>query len=515
MRRNRGATTSFWMDTAKLAYGPALTESTRADVCVVGAGITGLTTAYLLARDACSVVVIDDGPIGGGETGRTTGHLSSVIDDRFQSIEKHHGLESLRLAYHSHAAAIDRIEEIVATESIDCGFERLDGYLFRGPKQDTVFLRDELDAAVRAGFDGVVEVGRAPIESFDTGLCLRFPRQAQFHSLRYLAGLARALGRMQVRIHSRTRAKEIQGGVDARVKTESGLEIRAGAVVVATNSPVNNRVALQTKLASYRTYVIGARIPRGAVPRALYWDTASPYHYVRVADAEDGSGDEMLIVGGEDHKTGQEVNPSACHRALESWTRTRFPIGGVEHRWSGQVVETVDGLAFIGRNPLDERNVYIATGDSGMGLTHGTIAGMLISDLVLEKPNVWAGLYDPARKSIATAGKYLGENLNTAVQYIRDFASPGDVSSEDEIPPGCGAVLRRGLSKVAVYRDEADVVYELSAVCPHLGGIVHWNDLEKSWDCPCHGSRFDRFGNVINGPAIGSLGVYEKTRRAS
>jgi nitrite reductase/ring-hydroxylating ferredoxin subunit len=279
---------------------------------------------------------------------------------------------------------------------------------------------------------------------------------------------------------------------------------------------VNDRVTMQTKLASYRTYAIGAHVAGGSVARALYWDTADPDHYVRLADAEDGApAEEILIVGGEDHKTGQRVDPSSCHAALETWTRNRFSIRDVVYRWSGQVVETVDGLAYIGRNPLDERNVFVATGDSGMGLTHGTIAGMLISDLILERPNIWAGIYDPARKSITSAGTFLEENLNTAVQYVRDFTSRGDVSSEGEIAPGCGAVLRRGLSKVAVYRDEAGVVYELSAVCPHLGGIVHWNDLEKSWDCPCHGSRFDRFGNVINGPAITNLSVYEKTRRAS
>jgi nitrite reductase/ring-hydroxylating ferredoxin subunit len=216
---------------------------------------------------------------------------------------------------------------------------------------------------------------------------------------------------------------------------------------------------------------------------------------------DDAGPDEILIVGGEDHKTGQADDADARHARLEAWARRWFPAArDVAYRWSGQVMETVDGLAYIGRNPHDEPNVYIATGDSGMGMTHGTIAGMLITDLILGRDNPWATLYNPGRQTVRATVEWLGENLNVMRQY-GDWLTAGEVRSADEVAPGSGAVLRRGLHKVAVHRDDQGAIHELSATCPHLGCIVHWNDAEKTWDCPCHGSRFDRLGKVINGPA--------------
>jgi Rieske Fe-S protein len=218
-------------------------------------------------------------------------------------------------------------------------------------------------------------------------------------------------------------------------------------------------------------------------------------------DSKGRGGYDLLIAGGEDHKTGQADDTALRHARLESWTRTRFPmIEDIEFIWGGQWMKTIDGLAFIGRNPLDAENVFVVTGDSGMGMTHGTIAGMLLTDLILGKQNPWATLYDPSRKPIRAAGVFAQENINVARQYL-DWLTPGEVKSERDIEPGCGSVLRRGLTKVAVYRDEKGTAHEMSAVCPHLGCIVHWNSAEKSWDCPCHGSRFDKLGKVINGPS--------------
>jgi nitrite reductase/ring-hydroxylating ferredoxin subunit len=276
-------------------------------------------------------------------------------------------------------------------------------------------------------------------------------------------------------------------------------------VVVATNTPVNDLVAIHTKQAPYMTYVVGLRIPRGSVSQALYWDTEDPYHYVRVYSPGSTSAFDLLIVGGEDHKSGQADDTAERHGRLETWARQRFPmIDSVEFLWGGQVMEPVDGVAFIGRNPLDSNNVYIATGDAGMGLTHGTIAGILLTDLILGRANEWAALYDPARKPLRAPGEYLKEAANMAAQYTT-WVTGGDVESVDQIARGSGAVLRRGLSKVAVYRDERGVLHERSAVCTHLGCIVRWNEAEKTWDCPCHGSRFDKLGDVINGPANSGL----------
>ncbi|MGH8639292.1 MAG: FAD-dependent oxidoreductase, partial [Burkholderiales bacterium] len=263
-------------------------------------------------------------------------------------------------------------------------------------------------------------------------------------------------------------------------------------------------------------YVIGVRVPAGAISHALYWDTADPYHYVRLqrTSNRDVGGDnvaafEVLIVGGEDHKTGQAQDAEARFTRLERWARERFPAAGdVEFRWSGQVMETQDGLAFIGRNPMDAENVFVVTGDSGMGMTHGTIAGILLTDLIVGRENPWADLYSPSRIRTGAAGEFVKENLNVALQYTA-WITGGEVASVDEIAPNTGAVLREGLIKVAVYRDEAGELHRRSAVCTHLGCIVSWNPAARTWDCPCHGSRFDRFGTVVNGPAPSDLSAVD------
>jgi glycine/D-amino acid oxidase-like deaminating enzyme/nitrite reductase/ring-hydroxylating ferredoxin subunit len=507
MASNSGETLSSWVATARVPPQTPLAENAHADVCIVGAGIAGMTTSYLLAREGKSVVVLDDGRIGGGMTERTTAHLSNAIDDRYVEIERLHGEKGARLAAESHTAAIDRIEAIVAGEGIDCEFERLDGYLFAPPGESKELLERELKAAHRAGLTDVEQVAGAPIQNFDTGMCLRFPRQAQFHPLKYLTGLARAIERDGGRIFTSTHVSTMEGGATAHVQTSNGYTVTADALVIATNTPVNDIVTIHTKQAPYSTYVIGARIPPGSVTRALYWDTLDPYHYVRIQSvSSNGNNYELLIVGGEDHKAGQADDGEQRHARLEAWARERFPmIESTEFRWSGQVMEPVDGLAFIGRNPGDPRNVYIATGDSGMGMTHGTIAGMLITDLIMKRQCAWAPLYDPGRTTLRSLMEYAKENLNVVAQFAEDYLTGGDVDSPDEIAAGAGAVIRRGLGKVAVYRDEQGALHKRSAICPHLGCIVSWDSVEKTWDCPCHGSRFDAYGRVINGPANSDL----------
>lgn len=502
MPSDSGRTTSVWMATSIVPHFEPIRSDAKADVCIVGGGISGLSTAFLLAREGKSVIVLDDNAIGGGETGRTTGHLASALDDRFHFLESAYGEACARLAYESHNAAINRIEEIQRLEGIVCDFERVDGYLFLADGHGPELLERELESAHRAGFTDVEFVQRAPLGGFDTGRCLRFPRQAQLHALKYLGGLSRAIQTLGGTIHTGTHVTDIESGPPATVRTRNGPTVTADAVVVATNSPINDRLDIHTKQSAYRTYVIGMRVPVGSVFSGLYWDTLDPYHYVRVhrVHAADNSGDtDILIVGGEDHKTGQgEV--AGHFDALEEWARERFPMAeGVEFRWSGQVVEPFDGLAFIGPNPGDEANIYIATGDSGHGLTHGTIAGILLTDLIQGRENPWATLYDPARKMHRSLRDFVGSNLNVASRYV-EWLTPGEVSSADAIPPGQGAILRSGLKKLAVYRDPSGEVHRLSAVCTHLGCIVHWNATESTWDCPCHGGRFDARGKVINGP---------------
>ena len=484
------------------------------DVCVVGAGIAGMTTAYMLLMEGKSVVVLDKGPIGGGETGRTTAHLSDALDDRYETLIKVHGEAGARLAAESHAAAIDKIEEIIKKENIDCDFQRLDGYLFSLPSTPADSLEKELEAARKIGYDDLVLLQQCPVPSLSTGPCLRFPKQGQFHPMKYLAALANIIIQKGGRICTETHVKEFEGGIVTRAKTDDGHTVTANFMVVATNTPVNDWVTMHTKQAPYRTYVLAFEIPHDSVPAGLYWDNADPYHYIRTMRGPAAEGKvkyDLLIVGGEDHKTGQENHPEERFACLEAWTRKHLPqAGSVKYRWSGQVMEPVDHMGFIGRNTLDSENVFIATGDSGHGMTHGTIAGMLLTDLILGRKNPWTALYDPSRISVnaPTAGEFLKENLNVAKQYT-DWVTPGDQENADHLTPESGCVIRKGMTKIAVYCDAEGTHHERSAVCPHLGCIVNWNSVERSWDCPCHGSRFDAMGKVINGPALSNLGNVE------
>lgn len=510
MIKDSGESVSVWMTTAEIASSGALTSGALADVCVVGAGIAGMTSAYLLARQGKKVIVVDDGAIGGGETGRTTAHLSFALDDGFVEIERLHGEEGARLAAESHMAAVDQIEAIVAAEGIGCDFRRLHGYLFVPPGEPTDVLDEELAAAHRAGLIDVELIPRVPIDDFDTGPCLRFPRQAQFHPLKYLAGLARAITRMGGTIYTNTRVVDVEGGQQTRVSTDAGHTVIAAAVVVATNSPISDWVALHTKQEPYRTYAIGMRIPHRSVALNLYWDTADPYHYVRLewpasTGLEEEPTHDILIVGGEDHKANEEYDPEGRFARLEQWTRERFPsVESVDYKWSGQVMEPVDALGFNGLDASGKENVYIITGDSGHGMTNSTLGAMIIVDLIMGRKNPWSALYDPDRITVKAASEFM-RNVGTMVGQLGAHLTGGDIESADDLQPGQGALVRDGMSKIAAYRDDAGVLHKVSATCSHVGCIVEWNPLEKSWDCPCHGSRFDPDGKVLSGPAISPL----------
>ncbi|HET9284017.1 MAG TPA: FAD-dependent oxidoreductase [Candidatus Angelobacter sp.] len=505
-----GNRTPVWAKISGLEY-PPLAADISADICIIGGGIAGLTTAYLLTREGKTVVVVEDGDIGSGETGRTTAHLSNALDDRYYELERLHGGEGARMAAESHTAAIDAIENIAQTEHIECDFERLDGYLFTPPMEDRTELEQEWHAARRAGL--IVEwAHRAPLQNFDTGPCLRFSRQGQFHPMKYLRGLAQAIQHYGGKIYGASHAQQLNDGHPAMVQMAHGPSVTANVVVIAANAPIFETYGLYTADASYRTYAIAARIPCGSVPHALYWDTPDPYHYVRLQKNEDDKSSELLIVGGEDHKTGQAEDFDERFERLEAWTRERFPqIRSVDFHWSGQILEPVDGLAFIGAHPLGRNNIYMASGDSGHGMTHGTIAGILLRDLIMGRSNRWAQLYDPSRITLRAFNELTRENLNVGAQFT-DWVKDPDVDSIDQIAPGQGATIQNGLLKLAVYRDEQGNYRRRSAVCPHLGCIVSWNSAEKSWDCPCHGSRFDPYGTVINGPANNNLDSPEEYR---
>lgn len=498
-----GLSTSVWMATAAVPVFSPLAGDIATDVCVIGAGIAGLSTAYLLSRQGRNVILIDALGVGAGETGRTTAHFAPP-DEWYAGVENALGADKARLVAESFSQSIDLVESIVAEEHIDCEFRRLDGYLYTLAGTEFKDMDQELQAALRCGVDAH-KWPRVPGLGFDTGPCIQYKNLAQFHPLKYLNGLAQAVVRKGGHIHGQTRALGIEGDHGMQVVSTPGGKIRAQSVVVATNTPFNNRLVMHTKQAGYRTYVIGIRVPPDSLPRLLLWDTGDPYYYVRLATPHPDADHDLLIVGGADHKVGQDTHPEHRYDEIEHWVRSHFPMAqSVEYRWSGEVMEPSDGVAYLGRNPLDDNNVYIVTGDSGNGMTHGTIGAMLITDLIMGRYNPWTSIYDPARKVKHGISDFVTEQANTLSQYGK-WVKTGEVESAQDIEAEEGAIVQEGLHKLAVYRDAQGDLHTLSAKCTHLGCVVQWNSAERSWDCPCHGSRFGIDGEVLHGPAAGPL----------
>lgn len=510
MKQEQLGTKSFWNGTNTVKLFPALEQDLETDVCIVGAGITGLSCAYFLSKENVSVVVLDDGEIGSGETFRTTGHLTYALDDRFYDLIDLFGVTNAQLALESHRTAVDRIEQITIDEQINCDFERVNGYLFLHTDDKPETLSRELDALHQLNLSAARIVQRAPIQSFDTGPCIFFPNQAEFDVVKYINGLTNAITKRGGLIYNFTPANSFETHENScLVKTRNGHTINSKYLIIATNSPINDRFVIHTKEAAYRTYVIAGKIPRTDISKGLYWDTGDPYHYIRVCQLTSTDPDFathfMLLIGGEDTRTGQDHEYEERFQNLKNWSKQRFPaLKEITYQWSGQILEPVDSLAFIGRNPLDSKNVFIGTGDSGNGLTHGTIAGMLITDLIMGRTNPWEKIYDPSRKTLNAMGSFFEENLNTANQYL-DWITPEKCHHEDQIERGTGSVIQNGIHKIAVYKDHQGNLYPLSARCTHFNGEVHWNPIENSWDCPCHGSRFDVNGEVLCGPALHGL----------
>ncbi|MGC1242649.1 MAG: FAD-dependent oxidoreductase [Chryseosolibacter sp.] len=504
-----GSNISYWLDSVEPIRFSPLSGNQKTEIVIVGGGISGLSVAYCLVKAGRKVMVVDDGYVGSGESGRTTAHLVNALDDRYTEIERVLGEERCRHAAESHTEAINFIERVVREENIDCAFMRLDGFLFLHPSDKAKTIDDEFTVTNKYGIR-TEKLQGVPGITGEAGPCLRFPDQAQFHPLKYLKGLCDAIVRGGGTIYTETHIEGIhKTGIKSREFT-----IEADHIVVATNTPINNMVTMHTKQHAYRTYVIGGLVPKDSLRPALWWDTGNmksewatePYHYVRLQPFDETH--DLLIAGGEDHKTGQadkeHIEEKDRYPKLEEWTRQHFPMmTEIVFHWSGQVMEPVDMMGFIGKNPGD-KNIYIATGDSGNGMTHGTIAGMLISDLILGKNNPWAKLYDPARITLKATGHFIEENINVGAQYL-DFFEAGDVKSINELKPGQGAIINMKGKKAAVYKDELQTIHAFSAICPHLGCVVQWNADETSFDCPCHGSRFTCKGEVVNGPALSGL----------
>jgi glycine/D-amino acid oxidase-like deaminating enzyme/nitrite reductase/ring-hydroxylating ferredoxin subunit len=499
--------TPYWTTTATFPQFAKLGEDLVTDVVVVGAGMTGLTTAYLLAKAGKRVVVLERDRCAMTDTGHTSAHLTMVTDTRMGELVKQVGRDHAQAVWDAGLAAIATIDETVREYEIG-GFDWVDGYLHAPLMDDGTSdidrLQEDASLARELGFDcefveSIPLVNRPGIRVAD---------QARLQPRAYLAGVAKAVIALGGRIYEHSAADEFCD--DPRSVKAGAHTVRCEDLVIATHNPlvglasVTGATLFQTKLALYTSYVVAGRAPKGAVPDALWWDTGDPYDYLRVEPHRDF---DVVIFGGEDHKTGQQEDTEACYRRLESRLTKVIPRVELTHRWSGQVIETPDGLPYIG--PTADHQ-YAATGYAGNGLTFGTLAGIIMSDAILKRSNPWAELFDPSRKAL-TRGlwDYLKENVDYPYYLIRDRFAGAEAKSVREVKRGQGKVIERNGAKVAAYRDPTGFATFRSATCTHMGCTVGWNPAERTWDCPCHGSRFKPTGDVISGPAESPLSEVE------
>jgi glycine/D-amino acid oxidase-like deaminating enzyme/nitrite reductase/ring-hydroxylating ferredoxin subunit len=448
----------------------------------------------VLERDRCAAM----------DTGHTSAHLTMVTDIGLSELVKQFGRDHTQAVWDAGLAAIATIDDVVRADRIPAGFEWVDGYLHAplgaDVDQESARLKEDADLARAFGFDAEY-VEAVPIMNRPG---LRIANQARIHPRAYLAGVAKALVAHGGRIYEHSAADGFSD--DPRTVTANGHTVRCADIVIATHDPLvgvagfAGSTLFQTKLALYNSYVIAGRAPAGTIPDALWWDTSDPYYYLRTEPHPDF---DVVIFGGEDHKTGQQDDTAGCYRRLGERLRSIVPGVELTHRWSGQVIETPDGLPYIGQTADHQ---FAATGYSGNGVTFGTLAGMMIADAILGRSNPWAELFDPSRKALRRGlWDYLKENADYPYYMIRDRFAGADARSLRAVKRGDGKIIDRNGAKVAAYRDEAGTVTLRSAICTHLGCAVAWNGAERTWDCPCHGSRFKPSGEVISGPAEAPL----------
>jgi glycine/D-amino acid oxidase-like deaminating enzyme/nitrite reductase/ring-hydroxylating ferredoxin subunit len=490
-----GSTGSLWERGVRRPERPPLRGHIDVDVAVVGGGITGLTAALLLASSRREVVLVDAARVGSGTTGANSAHITDVPDLRHRRLLNRFGEKTARVVLDRGRAALECIADLVAAEAIECDFRRVSGYLFTEDDSQLGELEDEARAADH--------LGRPCAFSLDVPLpwpvagAVMYPEQIGLHPLRYALGLAELVTNRGGTIHEQSPViglREVNGAV--WIQTAEG-EIHAQHAILATHVPIGFAL-VQTEVAPYRSYLLSLVAER-SMPDGLFWDTAEPYHYLRRVDVGDAS---LVLVGGADHKTGQESDPSSRFAMLERYAAARLGVTTLAHQWSAQLYEPADGLPYVGRVAGTD-NLYLATGFAGTGLVYGTMAAIELAAAI--RGETRENPFDPVRINLAAAPRLISENANVAVQWVGDRLSGGDVGSLRDVPPGEGRIVRVAGRRRAVFRAEDGTFHVLSPTCTHLGCQVRWNGAERTWDCPCHGARYEPTGAVREGPALRGL----------
>jgi glycine/D-amino acid oxidase-like deaminating enzyme/nitrite reductase/ring-hydroxylating ferredoxin subunit len=498
-----GRPISLWLATTPDTHYSQLPENLTVDVAVLGGGITGLATAYFLKQAGASVAVIEAGRIVKSVTGNTTAKITSLHSLIYDHLISQFGEEQARLYADAQETAKEKIASLVNELNIDCDFRRTSAYTYTLLDEEVRQIEDEVKAAAALGLPvSFVQSTELP---FAVKGAVRFDNQAQFHPRKYLLALAERITGGGSYIFEETRAFDIEEGEPCTVKTSRGV-VSAKAVVLATHFPYQDPNIYFAAMHPMRSYVLGCRL-NGAVPQGMYVSVGTPHHSIRNNPYDGG---EIVMLGGEHHKTGQGGDMSDHYRRLEEWARANFDVQSVEFRWSTQDNNTVDKVPYIGRLSAGSKHLYVATGFGGWGMTNSHIAAQLLTDLILGRKNDWEKVFDPSRfKPVTSARDFVSENLNVAKEFMGDRISTPELDDLEKIATGSGEVVEWKGERVALYKDEEGKVFACSATCTHMGCIVHWNSAEKSWDCPCHGSRFNFDGKVIQGPANKDLEAKE------